>query len=244
MGTPEAALQERLRGVTGDQARFLRSEVQREAVVAEPFYLSATEVTVGLFRRFVESSRPRHVPRSEQDGGWGWHPQQGWRFAREFSWHNPGQLILTDDHPVANVDWDDAEAFCRWLTKQTESVCRLPTEVEWEFACRAGSAGLWCFGDDVDDLPLYAWTADDSGDVPQPVAGKRPNAFGLFDMHGNQLEWCRLATGDQLPVDERPVRGGRFRANPDHTRSGARRWHRRFDLVPGFRVLQVVPARS
>jgi formylglycine-generating enzyme required for sulfatase activity len=257
MGSPDEEIRQLLRQATSDNdAAYVRAEAQREVVIPEPFYLSATEVTVGQFRRFVEDTRPRYVTLAEREGGWGWHPRDGWRRLKGCSWENADQLRLRDDHPVVNVTWHEAVAFCRWLTDRTGSVCRLPTEVEWEFACRAGGAGRWSFGDDEERLRRYAWTVRDSGGVPQPVATEKcPNALGLFDMHGNMLEWClppKLRTDRDRPpaarpgpwVDEyKPVRGGNFLARPDRTRSAARAWEHPNELGPGFRVLQVVTPR-
>jgi formylglycine-generating enzyme required for sulfatase activity len=247
--------------ITEEDAALLLKEAQREMAIPEAFYLSATEVTVAQFRRFVEASRPPYLTLAEQaprdeEGGWGWHPREGWRRRKGCSWQNADQFPLRDDHPAINVTWDDAQAFCRWLTARTGSVCRLPTEAEWEFACRAGNAGLWCFGDQEEELPLYAWMMTDSGGVPQPVATRKlPNAFGLFDMHGNVREWCLAPEKpdelDRPPAaklgpwidDFKPVRGGNFLAGPDRTRSATRRWEHLNDFGPGFRIVQLVAAR-
>jgi formylglycine-generating enzyme required for sulfatase activity len=87
--------------------------------------------------------------------------------------------------PVVGVTWKDATAFCRWIGG------RLPTEAEWEYACRAGSLHEYCFGDDEKLLYDYAWFKQNSERQTQPVGGKLPNAWGLHDMHGNVWEWCK-----------------------------------------------------
>ena len=101
------------------------------------------------------------------------------------------------DHPVASVSWHQCVAFCRELTEREReegllpegTIYSLPTEAEWEYACRAGSTTEYCFGDDPAQLDEYAWYGGNSGGV-HPVATKKPNAWGLYDMHGNVREWC------------------------------------------------------
>ena len=86
--------------------------------------------------------------------------------------------------PVINVTWDDAQAYCVWVGK------RLPTEAEWEYACRAGGTGDYCYGNDIGSLANYGWYNANSGTKTQDVGGKNANGFGLYDMHGNVREWC------------------------------------------------------
>ncbi|MGX9728259.1 MAG: SUMF1/EgtB/PvdO family nonheme iron enzyme [Candidatus Electronema sp. VV] len=163
---------------------------------------------------------------------------------------NPSSSKKGGKHPVENVSWNDADEFFTRLNKRSNGTYRLPTEAEWEYACRAGGAGKYCGGDNPDVL---AWHEENSGKQTRPVGGKQANAFGLHDMSGNVWEWC----ADRFDKDyyttggvrnnprgpsgggERVVRGGsagsrvqncraafRFRNQPDY----------REDLL-GFRVV-------
>src|SRR5207237_1435675 len=123
----------------------------------------AQEVTVGQFRQFVNQSKYRI----------------------DDAWQNPG-WEQTDDHPVVTVTWNNAVDFCNWLSKQEGKQYRLPTEAEWEYSCRAGKAGTrYCYGDQDWDLVRYAWHGANSGRKTHPVGKLEPNAWGLYDMHGN-----------------------------------------------------------
>jgi len=109
---------------------------------------------------------------------------------RRFNRKHKSNLGNNDTQPVANVSWKDAVTFCEWLSKREGRSYRLPTEAEWEYACRAGAASAYCFGDDVKRLSEFAWFKENSGYRTHPVAKLKPNAWGLYDMHGNVWEWC------------------------------------------------------
>jgi len=101
-----------------------------------------------------------------------------------------------DNLPVERVSWNDVQDFIQKLNAKTGKHFRLPTEAEWEYACRAGTTTAYCFGDSAGQLPQYAWYDENSGQQAHPVGQKKPNAWGLYDMYGNVLEWCQDRYGN------------------------------------------------
>jgi formylglycine-generating enzyme required for sulfatase activity len=163
-----------------------REGPQHKVTISRAFHIGVTEVTVGQFTAFVAATR--YKTQAERDGhAFVW--RNGWQKASGMSWRKPG-FERTDKHPVVCVSWNDAVAFCKWVRRKTRRPVRLPTEAEWEYACRAGTKTAFSFGGDEKDLDGYGWHEGNSEAKAQPVAQKKPNPAGLHDMHGNVWEWC------------------------------------------------------
>jgi formylglycine-generating enzyme required for sulfatase activity len=200
--------------------------------LTKPFYMGATEVTVGQFRQFTEASAYKTEAEQGLDGGEPYkanRPICTWR--RPMVWIN---LQQKDDEPVLHLCYNDCVEFCKWLSAKEGVEYCLPTEAEWEYACRAGTTTPWSFGDFA-DVPRVAheyafWSEGLQGkhDRPRSVARGKPNAFGLYDMHGNVWEyvadwWHRMYykesplndpagpdTQDELNRLRRIIRGSSF----------------------------------
>jgi len=146
---------------------------------------------------------------------------------KQLNWRTPGYDV-TDDLPVVQVTPNDAEAFCKWLSNRAQSTYRLPTEAEWEYACRAGTTTHYYFGDDARLLKQHAWIYQGFGGKPEAVGTKLPNPFGLYDMYGNAIEQCSSAFVEGLPDPGLRVRtakrGGSWRDSATFCRSAFRRY--------------------
>lgn len=196
--------------VMGDDAGLDDEKPAHQVLFSKPFYLGQHEVTVDQFRQFVSATG--YVTDAEKGtgfrGAFGWNREvMEFQMNPEYSWRQTG-FAQTGSHPVVNVSWNDASAFCGWLREKEKQDFRLPTEAEWEYACRAGSATSYCSGDDPESVAQVGNIADAmfAGQFPElksavlandgyvytaPVGSFAPNPFGLHDMHGNVWEWCQ-----------------------------------------------------
>ena len=215
---------------------------QHQVAITRPFYMGATEVTQSQFKA-VMSTQPWDALTYAKAGG--------------------------VDDAASYITWDEATAFCAALSKKTGRTVRLPTEAEWEYACRAGTTTVYSFGDEASKLGDYAWYNDNARDkdekYPHPVSAKKPNAWGLYDMHGNVWEWCddwyadsyaNADTRDPKGAADgkcRVLRGGSWGGVPRGCRAASRGWcapdGRGYDsgfrvvIESGFGVNRTIPVR-
>jgi formylglycine-generating enzyme required for sulfatase activity len=174
-----------------------------QVTFTKPLWVGKFPVTKGQFAAFVQATKYQTDPEKRR-GGWGY---DGTDFdqAKDFSWLKTG-WEQSAQHPVVNVSWNDATAFCEWATKNAPGTMRLLSEAEWEYACRGGETTRYFTGDDVAGLEGYANLADTSAKTKwkwrvgvefddgepfsSPVGKYKPNGFGLHDMTGNVSCWC------------------------------------------------------
>ncbi len=215
----------------GGRRKFGPEEPQHVVKITRPFYLSACEVTQQQYEEVMDA-----------------RPWEGKPLVREGA-----------DYAASYVTWNDAVEFCRRLSERENQTYRLPTEAEWEYACRAGTTTRWSFGDDAKSLDEYAWyeaNAYQAGrQYPHRVGGRLPNPWALYDMHGNLWEWCSDWYAPYDPRIKEAVdpsgpekgrhhvwRGGSFADPPQNTRSATRLSYGREDYHPdyltGFRVVR------
>jgi formylglycine-generating enzyme required for sulfatase activity len=211
-----------------------RGEEQHQVTIGKDYYLGVTEVTQGQYEK-VMGTNPSYFQK---------------------------RVIRKSDssmYPVESVSWEDAVEFCKKLSdlaeeKKADRVYRLPTEAEWEYACRAGSKAAYSFGANSKTLDYYAWFGENSGNQTHPVGEKKANAWGLYDMHGNVYEWCSDWFGEypKGAVSDpsgpkggtlRVYRGGGWHLEAARCRSASRS----FGYLPdgrGFRVAMTVPSNE
>jgi formylglycine-generating enzyme required for sulfatase activity len=214
-------------------------ECQHEVMLTREYYLGAFEVTQAQYKKVMGINPSRFQGKEVAER----QPRTG-RVVRE---------VDRSNCPVEWVSWMDAVEFCEKLSKLPEEekagrVYRLPTEAEWEHACRAGNNTAFSFGESETSLGDHAWFGANSDRKPHPVGSKKPNAWGLYDMHGNVWEWCSdwygeypksAITDPTGPRGSRRVfRGGSWYDQKADCRSAVRNWNGPTDRGNGigFRV--------
>ncbi|GAH28212.1 unnamed protein product, partial [marine sediment metagenome] len=248
-------------------------ERQHEVVITKPFYMGTREVTHRQFEVYwhdrlgTMTDRERKRVEDRLRSGWAYGlSRKKWGKVRSASWLEPGfprNLGKSHNDPVVCINWTDAMGFCKWMGEKTGMEVRLPTEAEWEYACRAGTKTRFYFGDSDADLHKHGNYLDNSLKISgrdkdhsdgfpltAPVGKYRANPWELFDMHGNVREWCldRMGPYPAKSVTDptgsrtgelRVVRGGSWHEPPRSCRSAARASHPRDyrSQDVGFRVV-------
>ena len=163
---------------------------QHKITISKSFYMSKYPVTVGEFRQFVTETGYR--TEGEKNGGsWVWTDKNEWGQKEDANWKNP-YFEQSERNPIVCINWNDAQAFTEWLKKKDGKNYRLPTEAEFEYACRAATTTTYFFENDTLHFTDYGWaqTLTSQGFPTHPVGLKLANPWGLFDMVGNAWQWC------------------------------------------------------
>lgn len=211
------------------------------------FYLSQTEITVGQFREFADAQQFQTVAQRNGEGGWGQDPESSdtkrWIQDPTFCWNNLGAQFVSQKHPATSLAYTDMIAFCEWMSREAERTIRLPTEQEWEYACRCGRRGRWSFGDDAEQLHEYAWFESNGNKDMHPTRSLKPNAWGLYDMHGNEFERCLVSDAEASGYSgSGPIRGGNIFSPADETTSSIRQLSPLNTPTQGaFRIVMELP---
>ena len=189
-------------------------------VTVSDFYISQYEVTVGDYLKFVTAAKD-HYPEWMEPSN-----KYNIKTGSDKSYRQMGEPLTARNHPLVGVSWQDAKAYCVWLSKKDKMKYRLPTEAEWEFAARGGNESQGYLYSGSDSLDLVAWYKDNENERTHPVGKKISNELGLYDMSGNVCEWVAddygaytaLAQTDPINTSDYGAiifRGGGFR-NSDY----------------------------
>lgn len=235
-----------LQGSSESEMKRKPDEGPQRKVTIEPFWMGKFEVTWDLYRPFMENGKSRNKDGTlnrDSDQTTSERPQvRGTETTNDtITQPTPPYIPMhfqmgdgySKEYPAVGMTQHAASQFCKWLSEQTGHFYRLPTEAEWEYACRAGTTTAYSFGDDPAQLGDYAWFAENSEYQYQKVGTKKPNPWGLYDMHGNVAEhvidqYQADAYTKNLPwlppVNRYPtvVRGGNWNVDPEALRSAAR----------------------
>jgi serine/threonine protein kinase len=226
LGSSTRQMDDALAFIPSSSRWLLRTETQKEASIEEPFWIGATEVTVAEFRAFVESTGYKTT--AERDGKGGERPASEGKLPEskpDWIWRH-ADFVSDPQFPVVCVTLNDAKAFCDWLTEKDNRSYFVPTETQWEYACRAGATTHWHWGDDPAAADRYAALTSRS-----PVANKQPNNFGLYDSIGNAAEIVAASDGSAV------WRGGSANgAGIWFARSAAREPRAAASYLTGFRI--------
>lgn len=206
-------------------------ETRRPVTLTQPFYMGVHVVTRGQFSRFVAETGYKTEAEKGTSGGFG-VVNDALAQQAGFHWKNPG-FPQTDAHPVVLVTYDDALAFCAWLGKKNRREVTLPTEAQWEYACRAGTSGARY----AEPLDAVARHKENSGATTTAVGANPANPWGLHDLHGGVWQWCLDWYAPYRPgaatdpyqtesnLSDKPrrvLRGGSFLSGPSRARSAER----------------------
>ena len=218
-----------------EKGSFLMGEGsgQKKVTIENDFYMGKYPVTVAEYMHFVEDVK-KHYPQWLEEGN-----EYNIKTGTD-NYYKKMKNLTNPNAPIVGISWYDAKAYCEWLSKKRKEEFRLPTEAEWEYACRAGTTTKWSFGDDEKELDKYGWYNMNSDGTIHEVGQKLPNPWGLYDMHGNVWEWCK--DWYDSDKDTKVLRGGSWDEYADRSRSAGRYGNYpdiRFISI-GFRLLRTL----